>query len=140
MILLVDGLSARAVATHAVPLLQLIVPPLRKDAWRIATAVVEQGRVAIGDEIGAGAEMVAVLIGERPGLSSPDSLGVYLTWAPRIGRKDAERNCISNIRPEGLGYAHAAAKLMYLLTEARLRKMTGVMLKDETSVMPRLGP
>ena len=109
-------------AASRLPLLDAALPALRQQAWRLGPAVVvEQGRVAIGDEIGAALEaaMVAVLIGERPGLTSPDSLGVYLTWAPAIGRQDAERNCLSNIRPDGMGYAEAAAKLVYLLAAAR---------------------
>jgi hypothetical protein len=103
--------------------------------WRVApVAVVEQGRVAVGDPIGEllDADIVVVLIGERPGLSSPDSLGIYFTWAPRPGRNDAERNCISNVRPEGLGYAEAATRLVYLLEQARSRQLTGVGLKDES--------
>jgi ethanolamine ammonia-lyase small subunit len=134
VLVLADGLSARAVQRHALPLLDATLPELRRQQWRIGpAAVVEQGRVAIGDEIGAALEaaLVAVLIGERPGLTSPDSLGVYLTWAPAIGRQDSERNCLSNIRPEGMGYAEAAAKLVYLLGEARRRHLTGVALKDE---------
>ena len=134
VLVLADGLSARAVQRHALPLLDAALPELRRDKWRLGPAiVVEQGRVAIGDEIGAAldAAIVAVLIGERPGLTSPDSLGVYLTWAPAIGRQDSERNCLSNIRPEGMGYAEAAAKLVYLLGEARRRRLTGVGLKDE---------
>ena len=135
-----DGLSALAVQRHALALLDEILPNLT--GWSIAPmAVVEQGRVAIGDEIGAslGAAMVVVLIGERPGLSSPDSLGVYVTWEPRVGRTDAERNCISNVRPEGLTYTDAAARLMFLLNESRRRKLSGVMLKDETEAT-RLPP
>ena len=131
VLVLADGLSARAVGAHALPLIDAALPALRD--WRIGPAlVVEQGRVAIGDEIGGVLEaaLVAVLIGERPGLSAPDSLGVYLTWGPGPGRSDAERNCISNIRPAGLGYADAAATLIYLLTEARRRRLTGVALKD----------
>ena len=96
--------------------------------------MVEQGRVAIGDEIGATltTALVAVLIGERPGLSAPESLGVYFTWAPAVGRSDAERNCLSNIHPAGMGYGEAAAKLVYLLSEARRRRLSGVMLKEDT--------
>jgi ethanolamine ammonia-lyase small subunit len=133
-IVIADGLSAVAVQRHAVPLLDHMIPRLQEQSWRIGPiAVVERGRVAIGDEIGErlGAKLVAVLIGERPGLSSPDSLGVYLTWQPKIGRSDAERNCISNIRPEGLAIDLAATKIAHLLTEARRRALTGVMLKDD---------
>jgi ethanolamine ammonia-lyase small subunit len=127
-----DGLSARAVHRHARPLLAAV--ERRLAGWRLAPlTVVLQGRVAIGDEIGErlGARMAVVLIGERPGLTSPDSLGVYLTWAPRPGRTDAERNCISNIRTEGLGYEAAAATLESLMEAARRRPLTGVALKDE---------
>jgi ethanolamine ammonia-lyase small subunit len=127
-----DGLSALAVHRHAVPLLELL---LRSLDWRIApVAIVEQGRVAIGDEIGEalGARMVVVLIGERPGLSSPDSLGAYLTWHPRPGRTDAERNCISNVRAEGLSYAAAAQKLLFLMNESRRLKLSGVRLKEDS--------
>ncbi len=131
-----DGLSARAVAAHAGPLLNAALPGLDAEGWRIGPLVIiSQGRVAIGDEVGEllGAKLVAVLIGERPGLSSPDSLGVYLTFAPRIGRTDAERNCLSNIRREGMSYAEAAARLVYLATEARRRNTSGVELKDESA-------
>jgi ethanolamine ammonia-lyase small subunit len=130
-----DGLSAQAVASHALPLIDASLPMLQRDGWRIGpVAVVAQGRVAIGDEIGEilDAALVCVLIGERPGLTSPDSLGVYLTWQPLIGRTDAERNCLSNIRPTGMAYDEAAARLAYLCGKARLRQCTGVMLKDET--------
>lgn len=129
-----DGLSALAVERHAEPLLDIAIAQLRSDGWRIGPFVVaSQARVALGDEVGEilGAKMVAVLIGERPGLSSPDSLGVYLTFGPQRGRTDADRNCISNIRPEGLSYEAAAYKLHYLMTEARRRGLTGVALKDE---------
>jgi ethanolamine ammonia-lyase small subunit len=139
---LADGLSARAVTSHAVPLLDACLPQLRGGGWRIApVAVVEQGRVAVGDEIGhmLDAALVCVLIGERPGLTSPDSLGAYLTWQPAPGRSDAERNCLSNIRPAGMPCAEAAHRLVYLATQARLRHCTGVMLKDETpSPSPRV--
>ncbi len=133
-----DGLSARAVHRHAAPLLAEVCPRLLADGWRLAPVVLaEQGRVALGDEIGAlmGARMVVVLIGERPGLSSPDSLGAYLTWQPRVGRTDADRNCISNIRPEGLTYETAATRVHYLMNEARRRRLSGVALKDETGAL-----
>ncbi len=130
-----DGLSAVAVQKHAVPLLSALraIAPQR---WAGLTVVIaQQGRVALGDEIGErlGARLVVVMIGERPGLSSPDSLGIYLTHAPRIGRTDAERNCISNIRPEGLAYADAAARLDWLAAAALGRGVTGIALKDESS-------
>jgi ethanolamine ammonia-lyase small subunit len=130
-----DGLSACAVQRHAAPLLALVLPSV-EPAGHIFIA--RQGRVALGDAIGKalGAEAVAVLIGERPGLSSPDSLGVYLTWAPRIGRTDAERNCLSNIRPQGLPIQDAAAKLIWLVNEMRRRRLTGVALKDEAPALP----
>ena|ERR1700722_1042950 len=130
-----DGLSALAVHRHAAPLLELLLRDLN---WRVApVAIVEQGRVAIGDEIGEllGARMVVVLIGERPGLSSPDSLGAYLTWQPRPGRTDAERNCISNIRAEGLSYAVAAHKLLFLMNESRRLKLSGVQLKEGAGLL-----
>lgn len=130
-----DGLSALAVHRHAVPLIELVLHGLD---WRIAPiAIVEQGRVAIGDEIGEllGAKLVVVLIGERPGLSSPDSLGAYLTWQPRPGRTDAERNCVSNIRAEGLNYAAAAHKLRFLMNESRRRKLSGVQLKEDAALI-----
>jgi ethanolamine ammonia-lyase small subunit len=142
VLVLADGLSPRAVQQHALPLIDAALPELRRQHWRLGPAcVVEQGRVAIGDEIGAAlaARLVAVLIGERPGLSSPDSLGVYVTWAPAIGRSDGERNCLSNIRPDGMGYAEAAAKLVYLLGEARRRRLTGVALKEDAGALPRAG-
>jgi ethanolamine ammonia-lyase small subunit len=131
-LIVADGLSALAVERHVPPLFTELLPRLQ--GWRLApVCIVEQGRVAIGDEIGSalGAQISVVLIGERPGLSSPDSLGVYITWAPRVGRTDAERNCISNIRAEGLGYPQAAAQLGLYLTEARRRQLTGVALKDK---------
>lgn len=128
-----DGLAALAAARHATPVLTRIVPRLERGQWRVAPVVVaRQGRVALGDEIGAvlGAALVAVLLGERPGLSAADSLGIYVTWAPRPGRRDAERNCISNVRPGGLSYDVAADRLHFLLTEGRRRKLTGLGLKD----------
>jgi len=137
-IAVVDGLSARAVHHHAAPLLQELLPRLAAEDWRMAPlTVVFGGRVAIGDEIGQrlGARLVAVLIGERPGLSSPDSLGVYLTWDPHPGRADAERNCISNIRTEGMSYRIAAHTLYFLMREARARKLTGVALKEDAPLL-----
>ncbi len=126
-VVIADGLSALAVERHALSLLQAALPQL--DGWSIAPfCIVEQGRVAIGDEIGEAlrARIAVVLIGERPGLSSPDSLSAYVTWMPRRGRTDAERVCISNIRPEGLGYVDAAAQLISVLAHARRHQLTGV--------------
>lgn len=136
VVVVADGLSALAVERHVAPLIKELLPRLM--GWRLGpVCVVEQGRVAIGDEIGLAldAKIVAVLIGERPGLSSPDSLGAYITWAPRPGRTDAERNCISNIRVEGLSYAQAAGQLADTLTEARRIELTGVGLKMETRLI-----
>ena len=159
----VDGLSSRAIHRHAAPFLREVLTPCpalpaqtaqehrnagaqdnrgeseSTDVELAPVAVVEQGRVAIGDAIGEAlrARLVVVLIGERPGLSSPDSLGAYLTWEPRPGRTDAERNCLSNIRPEGLAYRDAAVRLVGLLREARRRELSGVALKDEHDALPR---
>jgi len=138
-VIVADGLSALAVERHAAQVIRLLMPMIV--GWRMAPlCVVEQGRVAIGDEIGAAldAELAVVLIGERPGLSSPDSLGAYITWQPSVGRTDAERNCISNIRVEGLGYAEAAGQLAAYLSEARRRQLTGVELKIEAGTQARL--
>jgi ethanolamine ammonia-lyase small subunit len=137
-----DGLSARAVAQNAPPFLQALQARLAPETWTLAPlAIVEQGRVAVGDEVGEllGARLVVVLIGERPGLSSPDSMGLYLTWAPRVGLTDERRNCISNVRPAGLGALEAAGRLHYLLTQARARQLSGVGLKDETDGAEVLG-
>lgn len=134
-LVLVDGLSSLALAQNARPFLQALLPRLRQDGLSLAPLViVQQGRVAIGDEVGEllRAKAVLVLIGERPGLSSPDSMGLYFTWAARVGLQDASRNCISNVRPAGLSYDEAAHKLHYLLGEARRRGLSGVELKDET--------
>jgi len=132
-IVVADGLSATAVQAHAPPLIAALAD--RLGGWRIAPIVIaSQARVALGDEIGAGlaARLVLVLIGERPGLSAPDSLGAYLTWAPAVGTADSARNCVSNIRPpHGLAYAAAADTLVWLMTEARARGLTGVALKDD---------
>lgn len=138
----VDGLSARAIHAQAIPFLDAMLPEIEQLGLSLApVALVEQGRVAIGDPIGEalGARMSVVLIGERPGLSSPDSLGVYFTWAPQSGRRDSERNCISNIRPRGLSYANAARLLAYLMREAQALGASGVALKDDSEVDSRLG-
>lgn len=129
-----DGLSGTAAMRHAAPLLDALIARLA--GWTIADIVIAgRARVAIGDAIGAAAaaKLVVVLIGERPGLSAPDSLGAYLTWAPRVGRTDSERNCVSNIRPPvGLGYAEAADRIVWLMNEARRIGLTGVALKDRS--------
>ena len=130
-----DGLSALAVERHAVPLVRALIA-LAPQRWAAApVAIALQGRVALGDEIGAafGAQLVVVLIGERPGLSSPDSLGAYLTFAPRLGRTDAERNCVSYIRPEGLGIEVAARRIDWIAAAGVARGVTGVGLKDESA-------
>ena len=132
-IVVADGLSARAVHEGSAGFLAAFKPHIEKAGWTLAPVVVAtQGRVALGDGVGAAlkARAVVVLIGERPGLSSPDSLGLYLTLAPRIGRSDAERNCISNVRPAGLSHERAALTLDWLLREAFVRGITGVGLKD----------
>jgi len=129
-----DGLSARAVQSHAAPMLIRVLRPLREDGWRIAPLIiVRHGRVAIGDVIAdmLGASSAAILLGERPGLSAPDSMGAYLTWEPKAETSDADRNCISNIRPDRLGYAAAAATLVRLLDAMRRLRLSGVRLKDE---------
>ncbi|WP_349571272.1 ethanolamine ammonia-lyase subunit EutC [Azotobacter salinestris] len=139
-VVIADGLSALAVQRHALPLLDCLLERFPAEGWSLApVSLVEQGRVAVADEIGErlGARMTVILIGERPGLSSPDSLGLYFTFAPRVGLTDAARNCISNVRPEGLSYAMAAHKLLYLMGEACRRQLSGVELKDEAEV-PRL--
>lgn len=131
-----DGLSATAIHRNARALLAALLPPLRARSLTLAPVVIAtQARVALGDEVGEvlGARLVAMLIGERPGLSSPDSLGVYLTFAPRRGLTDEARNCISNIRPGGLGYDEAAFRLVWLAGEALRRSVTGVELKDESA-------
>ncbi|MEO8005869.1 MAG: ethanolamine ammonia-lyase subunit EutC [Betaproteobacteria bacterium] len=132
-----DGLSALAAQRHAVPLLATMQRALQREGWRVAPCcIVTQGRVAIADEIGAllSAQISVMLIGERPGLSSPDSLGAYLTWNPTPGRSNAQRNCVSNIRPEGLSYAAAAFKLLHLLRQARDRKLSGLQLKEDAAL------
>ena len=140
-IAIVDGLSSLAVEQNTMPFLEALFGylsednPLNQQAWSVAPiCFVQQGRVAIGDDIceRLNAKCVLVLIGERPGLSSPDSLGLYLTWGGKVGYTDAYRNCISNIRPAGLVYPEAARKAFYLLNEARTLKLSGVKLKDRS--------
>ena len=142
-IVIVDGLSSFAIQKNAAPLLQMLTQSLAqqtlsKDVGAICRlapiVIVQQGRVAIGDEVGEilNAKSVLVFIGERPGLSSPDSLGLYLTWSPKVGLTDESRNCISNVRPQGLVYQEAVNKVFYLLMEAHQRKLTGVNLKERS--------
>lgn len=136
-IVVADGLSALAVHRHTVPFLTRMEQQIEAEGWSVSPVVlVEQGRVAVADEIGEllGARMVVILIGERPGLSSPDSLGLYFTYNPKIGLTDAYRNCISNVRLEGLSYGMAAHRLLYLMREACRRQLSGVNLKDEAQV------
>lgn len=136
-----DGLSALAIEENATAFLDFMLPKLTGSGWRIAPlAVVKGARVAVGDEIGEilGSDMVVILIGERPGLSSPDSMGIYMTFKPRTGLTDESRNCISNVRKEGLSYEAAAHKLHYLMTEARRRQTSGVHLKDEAETLAQV--
>ena len=136
-IVVADGLSAPALA-HAAPLLAALQPWIVAEGWTLASLVIAtQARVALGDEIAdaLGARSVLVLIGERPGLSAPDSLGAYLTFAPRPGRRDAERNCLSNIRPAGLSYSLAAFRLAWLIAAAHRGGLTGVGLKDDSDAL-----
>lgn len=134
-----DGLSALAIHQNAVPFIETMLTRLRDDKhpWSLGpVAIVEQARVAVGDEAGAGlrARCVVVLIGERPGLSSPDSVGIYFTHAPRVGRSDAQRNCISNVRPAGQDLDTAARRLAWLLGESRRLGLSGVGLKDHSGL------
>jgi ethanolamine ammonia-lyase small subunit len=133
VISIADGLSALAVERNAIPLLELLLPRLAEDDWAIGPlTVVQQGRVGISDAIGEilDTRCSLILIGERPGLSAADSMGAYLTWQPRAGRTDADRNCLSNIRSGGLDVEEAAERLMLLLKKARVMKLTGVALKE----------
>ncbi len=134
-VVIVDGLSALAIEENAIPFLHALLPALTQQTnpWTLAPlCVVEQGRVAIGDHIGEllKARCVLILVGERPGLSSPDSMGLYLTWSPKLGRADSQRNCISNVRLAGLQHQDASRKAQYLLNEARTKNLSGVQLKD----------
>lgn len=133
-----DGLSSLAIDTNAAGFLDAVVPGLRDDGFAIAPlCLVVGGRVAIGDEVGEllRARIVVVLIGERPGLTSPDSLGAYLTHSPRVGLTDESRNCLSNIRAAGLPWAAAAARLRWLLNASRRRGLSGVALKEDAPTL-----
>ena len=137
-LILADGLSATALNDHGLPLLHLLLPQLQQAGFRLGPiTLAEQARVALGDEVGhlLQARLTLVLIGERPGLSSPNSLGAYFTYAPRPGLTDEARNCVSNIRPEGLTYPMAAAKLFFLVQEALRRQLSGVGLKDQSDLL-----
>ncbi|MBC8785685.1 MULTISPECIES: ethanolamine ammonia-lyase subunit EutC [Pseudomonas] len=137
-IVVADGLSALAVHKHTLPFLTRMEEQTHAEGWSLSPVIlVEQGRVAVADEVAQllGAKMVVILIGERPGLSSPDSLGLYFTYNPKVGLTDAYRNCISNVRLEGLSYGMAAHRLLYLMKEACRRQLSGVNLKDEAQVM-----
>ncbi|QUW66244.1 ethanolamine ammonia-lyase subunit EutC [Pseudomonas synxantha] len=136
-IVVADGLSALAIQRHTVPFLQRLTENFVEEGWSVApVCFVQQGRVAVADQVGEilGAKMTVILIGERPGLSSPDSLGLYFTYGPKVGLTDASRNCISNVRLEGLPYGTAAFRLMYLMREACKRQLSGVDLKDEAEI------
>jgi ethanolamine ammonia-lyase small subunit len=138
-IIVVDGLSALAIERHAIPLLHELLPLLLSAGWTIGPlALVRHGRVAVGDAIGdlLGARLSLVLIGERPGLSSPASLGAYITWGPGANRTDADRNCVSNIGAGGLSPDAAAAKIFWYLQAGRTRQITGVSLKDGSLDLP----
>ena len=137
-----DGLSSLAVDRHAALLLAALKPLLKDELATAPVIIASQARVALADEVAdlLNAKLVIMLIGERPGLSSPDSLGIYITHAPFKGRSDAERNCISNVRPAGLSYAAAAFKLAWLVRQALDRGLTGVDLKDESDrALPKPG-
>jgi ethanolamine ammonia-lyase small subunit len=132
-----DGLSAGAVQGHAVPMFKAIAARLA--SWHLGPVVLASfARVALGDAIGAAmhATMAVVLIGERPGLSVANSLGIYLTYEPRVGRRDSERNCLSNVHADGLSYTAAADKLEWLMTQARGARLTGVGLKEDAPQKP----
>ncbi|MFG1318530.1 ethanolamine ammonia-lyase subunit EutC [Xanthobacter autotrophicus] len=137
-----DGLSSAAIHAQTKPFLAAFKPFIAQQGWSLAPVVIASGaRVALGDEVGAllKARACVLLVGERPGLSSPDSLGLYLTFDPQVGRSDAERNCISNVRPDGLSFEAAAFKLAWHIREALRRRITGVDLKDESDLLLEQG-
>lgn len=137
-VVIIDGLSSLAVQSHALPLLRELNAQLSWNLTRSPVVVATQGRVALGDAIAEALklELIIVLIGERPGLSSPDSLGAYITYAPKTSCNDSQRNCVSNIRPQGLGYVEAAHKIKWLCENAMINRITGVALKDDSSSVP----
>ena len=142
-VLVAGGLSALATASHAADLLGLLIPELRRSGRSVGPiCVAPRGRVALGDEVGGllGARLVVVLIGERPGLTSPDSLGAYVTLGPAVGRTDADRNCVSNIRPEGMALPEAARRIGWLIDQAMVRGISGVTLKDDSDKILVAGP
>jgi ethanolamine ammonia-lyase small subunit len=137
-----DGLSAQAINQNTLPILENLIPNLLAINWKVApVCIVEQGRVAIGDEIGflLKSEIVVILIGERPGLTSPNSMGAYITFHPHLGMTDESRNCVSNIRPEGMNFKMATDKIWYLLLEMKTKKLSGINLKDEYTQNVLLG-
>jgi ethanolamine ammonia-lyase small subunit len=140
-IVVADGLSALATRRHALPLLEALRAALAGTLSLAPVVVATQARVALADEAGEllGARLALILLGERPGLSAPDSLGAYLSHAPRIGLADAQRNCVSNIRPEGLPIDDAARRIAWLAREALRRRLTGIGLKDDSELVA-IGP
>lgn len=137
-LIVTDGLSALAVERHAAALLHILLPLLEEEGWNCTPLiVVERGRVALQDEVGTllGARCALTLIGERPGLAMPDSLGAYLVWEPHSGNTDAQRNCVSNIRPEGLPLERAVQTILFLLREMFRRRLSGVALKDQSGAL-----
>jgi ethanolamine ammonia-lyase small subunit len=131
-----DGLSAEAINQNALPILENLILKLTAINWKMAPiCIIEQGRVAVADEIGflLKSEIVVILIGERPGLTSPNSMGAYITFRPHVGMTDESRNCVSNIRPEGMDFQMATEKILYLLIEMKSKRLSGVGLKDEFS-------
>lgn len=130
-----DGLSSKAIQENAVPFLEVFLPECVRRGWRVSPVhFAQQSRVALADEVGElyRAKIVMMMIGERPGLSAANSMGIYMTYNPKVGRTDAERNCISNIRPGGQSYAQASNLLLRLMEGALLKKLSGVELKDDT--------